>query len=90
MDYRAMFSDRRKPLHAIFRKFCDSEQSESGFVRRFSSPFSLSTFPVCRLRLRSMKEKTGRAEDRMASDTAFHMIFAQLNPAVRAFLAGGS
>ena len=46
MDYRAMFSDRRKPLYAIFRKFCDSEQSESGFVRRFSSPFSVLMFVI--------------------------------------------
>jgi len=51
----------------------------------------LSTFPVCRLRvLCSMKEKAGRAEDRMTPATAFHMILAQLNPAVGAFLAGRS
>jgi len=37
-----------------------------------------------------MEEKAGRAEDGMASATAFYMIFAQLNPAVRTFLAGRS
>jgi len=46
---------------------------------------------MCGLRvLRSMEGQAGRAEDRMTPATAFHMILAQLNPAVGAFLAGRS
>ena len=37
-----------------------------------------------------MEGQAGRAEDRMAPATAFHMILAQLNPAVGTFLAGHS
>src|SRR5436190_24074230 len=54
------------------------------------SPFSFSTFPVSGLRvLPSMQETAGRAENRETRSTRLGMIFAQLNPAVRALRAGG-
>jgi len=37
-----------------------------------------------------MERQAGRTENRMASATAFHMILAQSDPAVGAFLAGRS
>jgi len=46
---------------------------------------------VCWLRvLRSMQETAGRAENREARSTRLGMIFAQLNRAIRTFLAGRS
>jgi len=61
-----------------------------GFVTGFKPFFALG---VPRERASSAAldgRKSGRAEDGMASATAFYMIFAQLNPAVRTFLAGRS
>ena len=55
------------------------------------SPLSLPTLPVSRLRvLRSMKEKTGRAEDRMASATGFRVRFTQFAATIKALRTGSS
>jgi len=60
-------------------------------VRLVLSPFSLATFPVRRLRvLRSMEEKQDGQKIACHPPQLFHMIFAQLNPAVGTFLAGRS
>src|SRR5437870_5090011 len=64
---------------------CRAESHGLGTTLAFLSSFSLSTFPVSRLRvLRPMKEKAGRAEDRVASATGFRVGFAQLTTTIRA------
>ena len=72
--------DRRWPV--------EEREGQDNVPRLTLSPFSLSTFPVCGLRvLRSMQETAGRAEDRTAPATGFHVGFTQVTATVRALRA---